>query len=140
MTRGRVENLQTADGLPVAGAEPGNTRALVHGASSEQRLAPLREANARDLRADHPHLDGRRLAILADRLARLESARRWLDGQGGVVRDKRGEPWPIADRMEKWGATAERVLAQVEAESRAPVPVDERLREHLAARTEGART
>jgi len=121
-------------------ARLGNSRALSHGATSQQRLGPLRELHAIELRRDYPHLDDRRLAILADRLARLDSARRWLDQQNGVVRNAKGETYPVVANIDKWGGAAERRLDLIEAEARAPVPADERLREHLAARTEGGST
>jgi len=119
---------------PPAPAGPRNRRAVSHGATSELTLAPLREAAARELRQDYPHLDGRRLAILADRLARLESARLWLDAQGGVVRSRQGDVFAVVDRIEKWSNTAEQRLAEAEAEARAPRPAEEILAEHLAAK------
>lgn len=105
---------------PPAAAENGNRRALAHGATSEQQLAPLRQEHAEGLRADYPQLDERRLALLADRLARLSSGQRWLDDQGGVVRDKHGNVFPIVDRMEKWGGVAWRILTELETEKRTP--------------------
>lgn len=73
---------------------------------------------AAGLRRDYPGLDDRRLAILADRLARMESARRWLDAQDGVVRGKDGEPYPVVALVETWGRQAEKILAELEAERR----------------------
>ncbi|MFA9269965.1 MAG: hypothetical protein ACEQSX_04290 [Baekduiaceae bacterium] len=101
-------------------APQGNTRRLVHGGRtrSEQTLEPLRTEMAVGLRRDYPGLDDRRLAILADRLARMESARRWLDGQDGVVRGKDGEPFPVVALIETWGRQAEKILAELEAERR----------------------
>lgn len=129
-TAKQVANVQR-DGQPVAGAEPGNRRALTNGAHSEQTLAPVRLRHAADLRRDFPDLDDRRLALLADRLARIEVAIAWLDEQGGIVRDKHGNPYPIADRIEKWSTRAETVLQGIAAERSAPVPVGDQLREHL---------
>lgn len=126
----QIANVQR-DGQPVAGAEPGNRRAVTNGAHSQQRLAPLREHHAAELRRDFPELDDRRLALLADRLARLDAARAWLDEQGGIVRNKHGEPFPIVDRVEKWAAATERRLDAIEAERRAPVPVGDAIRDHL---------
>lgn len=131
-----LENVQV-DGKPVAGADAGNERAVVHGATSERRLAPLRDHHAAELRRDYPHLDGRRLALLADRLARLDAARTWLDAQEGIVRNKAGDVYPVVDRVEKWANRAEAVLATVEAEARAPVPAEQALREHLEGRRTG---
>jgi len=103
---------------PPPAGEDGSGRALTHGATSEQRLAPLRQAHADALRADYPGLDDRRLALLADRLARVDSARRWLDDQDGLVRNKAGEPYPLVDRLEKWVGAAERRLDELEVERR----------------------
>jgi hypothetical protein len=125
-----LENVQRY-GKPVGGAEPGNGRAVTNGAHSQQRLAPLREHHAAELRRDFPELDDRRLALLADRLARLDAARAWLDEQGGIVRNKHGEPYPIVDRIEKWATSTERRLDVLAAERRAPIPVGDQLRDHL---------
>lgn len=113
-----VPNIQTPDGQPVAGAQAGNERSLKHGATSEQRIAPLREKHSDALRRDFDWLDDRRLALLADRLARIESGSAWLAGQGGVVRGDAGEVFPVVDRIEKWSSTAERVLAELWSEDR----------------------
>jgi hypothetical protein len=69
----------------------------------------------------------------------LESARRWLDDQCGVVRNKAGDVYPVVDRIEKWSNTAEARLAEAEAEARAPRPPAEALRDHLADRYGGQR-
>lgn len=97
-------------------AEPRNQRALKHGATSEQQLGPLRQNDALELSQSFPELDKRRVAILADRLARLESAWTWLDGQGGVVRNSEGDVFPVPDRLEKWAVVAELRLAQAKDE------------------------
>jgi hypothetical protein len=112
-------NIQTPDGQPVAGAEAGNTRAMTHGVHSEKRVAPLREKHVVALRESYPRLDDRRLVMLADRLARIEAASAWLDGQEGIVRDADGEVYAVVKELEKWTTRAEQVLAIVEAEHRA---------------------
>jgi transposase len=108
------------DHTQLAPPPQGNTRRLVHGAHSERALAPCRERHARELRHDFPDLDGRRLALLADRLARIEVASRWLDGQDTIVLDD-GRVLDAADRVEKWSSRAEGVLAALHAEC-APDP------------------
>lgn len=113
-----VANIQTAEGKPVAGAEPGNTRAMTHGARSELRLVPVRERHVAELHRQYPKLDGRRLVLLADRLARIEVASAWLDRQDGVVRNKDGEVFAVVGEVERWSSRAEKVLAEVEAEHR----------------------
>jgi DNA-binding transcriptional ArsR family regulator len=113
-----VANIQDAEGRPVAGAAKGNRRAEKHGAFGEQRVAPLREHHAAELRRDYPRLDDRRLTLLADRLARIEAASAWLDRQAGLVRNVEGEVFPVVKAVESWSARAEAVLAEVEVEHR----------------------
>lgn len=113
-----LPNLQGADGRPVAGAEEGNSRAMTHGVYSERRVAPLREKHVAELRRDYPRLDGRRLTLLADRLARIEAASAWLDQQDGLVRDENGEIYAVVKALETWSTRAEVLLAEVEAEQR----------------------
>ena len=48
---------------PATKAEPGNLKALKHGASSEHMLAPLREWHDAQLREDYPQMDDRVRAI-----------------------------------------------------------------------------
>ena len=108
------ENVQP----PPRPAEKGNARAVKHGATSELRLAPRREHHARQLVIDFPNLDDRRRALLADRLARIDLASQWLDEQSGVVRNKRGEIYPIVDRLEKWVRAAEDRLDEIALEQR----------------------
>jgi hypothetical protein len=97
-------------------AGPGNTRALVHGADSEVALRPLRARLQASLRDEFGAvIDARRLWLLADLLARIESARSWLDERGGVVRDRHGDVFPVVDRLERWGARADALLRELHA-------------------------
>ncbi|MEX0993434.1 MAG: hypothetical protein WDZ37_05505 [Solirubrobacterales bacterium] len=98
--------------------KPGESRARKSGATAELALAPLREYHVAELRRDYPNLDDRRLSLLADRLARIDLASRWLDEQDSIVRDKRGRVYDVVDRLEKWSSVAERVLAEVGREHR----------------------
>jgi hypothetical protein len=103
---------------PYPPAPKGNARALKHGATSERRLAPLRDEFAGELRRRFPHADELRIGLAADRLARWRCAVTWLDGQpNGVVRNRRGEVFDVADRVEKWSNRAEQVLAELEQET-----------------------
>jgi hypothetical protein len=86
----------------------------------------LRTALDLELAADYPALDARRRAILADRLARLALAWRWLDERGTVVRDDDGHVFDVADRAEKWAARAEAILAELESEKRESAADSER--------------
>ena len=72
-------------------APKGNTRAVKHGAKTEQLVAPRREAHMIRLRDDYPHLDDRRLALMADRLARIDLATAWLEKQKSLVHNKEGD-------------------------------------------------
>lgn len=94
----------------------GNGVAVKHGAHSEKKIAPLREAFAVELRDQYPALSEWRLAILADRCARWRVGVEWLDTQGTVVRTKSGQVFDIADRVEKWGARVQHDLAELDAE------------------------
>lgn len=110
---------------PAPPAPKGNTRAAKHGAKTEQLVAPRREAHLTVLREDYPHLDERRLILMADRLARIDLATAWLEQQKSLVANKQGDVYPVAREVEKWAARAEQVLAEAEKESRkSPKRVD----------------
>jgi hypothetical protein len=108
----QVANLQPAPPAP-----HGNERAVTHGARSEKKLAPLRDAFAGELRQRFPFADELRIALAADRLARWRCGTAWLDERGGVVRTRAGAIYDIADRVEKWSNRAEQVLTELEAEA-----------------------
>jgi Homeodomain-like domain len=112
-----LPNIQDSEGRPVSGASPGNTRSLQHGAYSERTVGPLREKHAAELARDYPGLDGRRLVLLADRLARIEAASAWLAGRE-IVRNEDGDVYAVVDRLERWASRAEDVLREVAAEHR----------------------
>ena len=61
-------------------------------------------------------MDGRRRTLLADRLARIEAASAWLDGQDSLVRDENGEVFSVVKALETWSTRAEQLLAEIEAE------------------------
>ena len=106
-----------------------------HGCYDIARLAPVRERHEQELLRDYPHLDGRRRAILADRLARFELATAWVQ-EHGIVRSRRGDAFPIVDRLERWGARCEDMIGQAEAEdreARQPTPATA-LQAHLEQR------
>src|SRR5215203_3873122 len=105
-------------GPPLAGAEPGNERALTHGMHSERRLAPVRERHARELAERYPWIDPGRRALQAQRLAQIELGAAWLDGQDGVVRDDEGVVFDVANKVSSWSSQAEGWFAQAEAERR----------------------
>jgi hypothetical protein len=100
------------------GFPPGNRLSVKSGATGELSLAPVRVEMDIELARDYPHLDDRRRALLADRLARIALARTWLDGRG-VVRDDEGRVFDVVDRLEKWSSRSETLLAGLEEEARA---------------------
>ena len=105
-------------GPPLAGAEPGNERALKHGVHSERRLATARERHARDLGERYRWIDPRRRALQAQRLAQIELGAAWLEGQDGVVRDDEGVVFDVANKVASWSTQAEAWFAQAESEQR----------------------
>ncbi|MDX8152769.1 hypothetical protein SK069_14270 [Patulibacter brassicae] len=102
----------------------GNQRAVTHGASSELRLAPVREKHAVILKQRYEHIDDVRLALLANLFARIELATRWLDAQRGIVRNKNGEPFHIVRDLHLWERRAERIIKELDAEYRQPERLD----------------
>lgn len=116
-------------------APKGNLRSVKHGARTEQLVAPRREQHIAVLRADYPHLDDRRLALMADRLARIDLATAWIEKQKSLVYDKQGNVFQVAREVEKWAARAEQVLAEAEKEGRKTQRVD--LATEMAALEEG---
>jgi hypothetical protein len=98
-------------------AGAGNGRAVSSGVHSQAKLAPVRERYARDLRERYPSLDDLRLAMLADRLARIELATTWLDGKGTIFRNRRsGLVFDVVDRLERWASRVEQIVADLERE------------------------
>lgn len=89
---------------------------MTHGARHELSVAPVRELHYRALLDDYPELDVRRAALLADRLARIELARAWLDRQDGVVRNDDGDVFGVVPHLEKWATRAEQILRDLEEE------------------------
>jgi hypothetical protein len=108
---------------PATKAKPGNLKALKHGATSEQLLAPLRQRFHAQLRIDFPDTDDRVLAMLASRMAKIEQAESWLE-ERGVIKNEDGDVYPIADRVEKWSRRAEDLLRSAGVQHQAGSPVD----------------
>ena len=108
---------------PATKAKPGNTKAVTHGATSEQLLAPLRERLREQLRVDFPGMDERVVAMLASRLAKIERAEAFLD-ERGIIKNDDGDVYPIADRVEKWSRRAEDLLRSAGVQRQAGSPVD----------------
>ncbi len=89
---------------------------------SERKLAPVREKHARDLRSKYPDLDGVRLALLSNLFARIDLGNAWLDKQGGIVKDRKGEVYAVAREVDRWEQRADRLVSELEAERRAARP------------------
>jgi hypothetical protein len=96
------------------------------GDNSEQALAPLRERALEIERERYAGLldpDDGRLHSLADRKSRVASGTAWLDMRGeedglGVVRDRKGNVWPVVDRLDKWRAGIDKIEAEIRQELR----------------------
>ncbi|HMH48515.1 MAG TPA: hypothetical protein VK538_12480 [Solirubrobacteraceae bacterium] len=101
---------------PPAAAEPGNTRAMTHGAQS-QLVEPLAAAIERETWDSNPHLDRQRhggpgggVCRYARARARVSLVYAWLDsrsdfdsGADEVFSDReKGETWAVFERLEKW--------------------------------------
>jgi hypothetical protein len=109
--------LADADGPRPPAPEHGNTRAVVHGATGKRSIAEPLQRHREELRRDYPALDDRRLALLAEPLARIEVAVAWLEAQDGLHDDK-GRLYAVIDRLESWTTTAWKRLTDVEREAR----------------------
>ena len=129
--------MATKSPVPQA-AEPGNSRAVKSGVRSERKLAPVRERHARDLRTKYPDLDGVRLALLSNLFAKIDLGNAWLDAQGGIVRDKKGEVYSVAREVDKWEQRADRLVRELEIERRAARPATD-LASQMAALDEEER-
>jgi Phage terminase, small subunit len=114
VAKGRLANLQDADGKPVAGAEEGNDRALVHGATADLRLAPRVEELRTSLTEIIPAGTERDLpatTLLAWQLARIEQANTYL-AENGIL-DGRGQPRPVLKVLSTWENSAARLCDQL---------------------------
>ena len=92
-----------------------------HGATSGKQLEALAEQHEAELAVDYPLMDRRRRALLADRLARVELASTWTREHGiapSAGGKRKGETWPIVDRLERWASRAEDMLAAAEQQQR----------------------
>lgn len=104
-------------------APKGNTRTVKHGTGSARKLGPVREGHVEMLVVRYPDLDRTRLAFLADLFARIDLASEWLVQQGTVVRNKRGEIFPVAKELERWQKRADSVVRELDAAQRKAKPV-----------------
>lgn len=105
-------------------AEPENLLAVKTGAQSEQLLAPARDRLLIGVQEHYPELSDPEQHMLADRLARIELASAFIDRNGLFRNRKKGEPWPIVDRLEKWTNRAENLLRLARIERREHSPID----------------
>ncbi len=112
-----------------ANLQRGGSPRLQSGARSERVVAPLRSEIEDELRAEYGEelvrrvLGDRRLRMLADLLARIERAERWLDEKGSIAR-RGGEPWPIVRELERWSQRADAVLATLQQAKAAAAAAD----------------
>lgn len=101
--------------------------AVKHGATSEGKLAPLREQHRATLLERFPWLDEYRLSLLADLLARCDLAREYLDAHG-LMRNMR-QPHALLEPLARWERRAWEMLRDVRPPQQQEPP--ERLRETI---------
>ncbi len=107
-------------GRPVPNAAAAdNSRALKHGLYSERRIAPVREAHARDLAVRYPDLDPGRRFTEAQRRSMIELASDWLD-ERGLVKNDEGQVFDVASKLAAWLTASERWQERVQDELRRP--------------------
>jgi hypothetical protein len=109
---------------------PANTAAVTHGAFSSEKLAPVTERIASELRDLVPlgsAADSPAIWLLAGQLGRIEVVRQWLSRQEhGVFRSEAGEPQGVLKMLSVWENSAARLCAQLglTLEGRAAIGVD----------------
>lgn len=108
---------------PATKATRGNTRAVTHGANSERIVAPLRQQHDEWLRESYPEMDQRIRGMLASRLARIQIAEEFLD-RHGVIKNRAGDVYPVADRVEKWSRRAEDLIRAAGVEKKQSSPIE----------------
>ena len=86
--------------------------AVTHGATSERKLAPLRDRHRDELMRRFPQLDEQRLSLLADLLARCDLARDFIDVRG-LMRNTR-EPHPVLELLSRWERRAWEMLGELQ--------------------------
>lgn len=105
---GKIGNVQP----PPAPAEPGNTRALQHGAHSDRLVAPEARELAGAVLDAHAHLDPVRdagpVARYATLLARIARAEAWLARQADPLfaDAERGVPHSLVNQLDRWSSRA----------------------------------
>ncbi|MGI8731071.1 MAG: hypothetical protein ACR2LK_14000 [Solirubrobacteraceae bacterium] len=134
--RDRAWNAEHEPNVGALEPQPGNSYALTHGATSEQRIAELEPGMRAVILNMFPWLDDVRLATLAHRMASHQSGSRWLADRAGVVRNADGDVWPVVNLVEKWGRTIERLIAELDAEARERTSKPPSLDAYLADRQE----
>lgn len=93
--------------------------ATKHGSHSEATLRPLREHAYDELAREYGAIASEHeLRLAADRKARLQAIREWLD-QHGVIADRRtGKPRPVLQTAERLEAVLERQLRDLDRQLR----------------------
>jgi hypothetical protein len=81
----------------------------VHGASTEERVRPLRETYLAELRGELPNASERRLIVQAHRLAQMHLLGAFTDERGVIAHRRRGTVYPAS-------ALAERIASAFLAE------------------------
>lgn len=91
-----------------------------HGAYGGPELDRLRAGHGERLLAEFPSMHASRRALLADLLARVELVWSWTAENGlmPTAANRRGETFPVIDRLDRWSARADALIAQAEAHER----------------------
>lgn len=115
-----LANIQTGNGGPNGQPAGEPSRAITHGAYSELKLAPIREARYAELVSAYPHMIAT-AKLQAQRLAQIEAVCAWLDEAGimhtGPSRgkgSKHGDAHKVAHLMNSWMRDAERWFDRAE--------------------------
>jgi hypothetical protein len=146
-TQGRAENGTHPGSENLLPREPGNDRAVTHGAHSEARIAPLRAVHLAALRDQFTAVDERLLSVQAERMAQYQLLTAWLDANG-LVKDgasvtTRGQVYSAATFAETLARSFEKQfdrLREIQAEADAVDPavaMESVVAEIFAARENG---
>lgn len=136
-----LANIQV-NGLPVAGAEEGNTRAMTHGVRATLALQPRTQELANYLVEIVPGFaesDFPSVWTLAGVLAQIEAGRAYIAEHGML--DKKGRPQPVMTTLTTLQNTAHRMTESLglTPASRAKLGLDVAKGQSLAAEMEAAR-
>jgi hypothetical protein len=95
------------------------SNAMVHGARTQQKLAPLREQALEWSRERWPQLDDARRALVADLAARIRRIELWADESDILLRRKTGvDVHPAVVHADRWQARLDALIERLDGEQR----------------------